>query len=216
MQFRKKPVIIEAAQWFKNGDHPQDHDPIGIKNPTSQDIERYADYKGFEGKVVRYFRRPDVSGQKPCDKCGQPMHDHGWIDTFEGGHIVCPGDWIITGVQGERYPCKPDIFAKTYELAEASPASVPEGWKHSCNALCLDGVELWVPQCPHCGKPAPTPPASEDRKDAERYRWLRSSSTGPSQIWELLSDDCQPPILTLKSMGDLDAAIDKAMQEDKP
>lgn len=28
------------------------------------------------------------------------------------------GDWIITGVNGEQYPCKPDIFAKTYELAE--------------------------------------------------------------------------------------------------
>ena len=99
------------------------------------------------------------------------------------------------------------------ELAalRASPASAPEGWKHSCNALCIDGLELWIPQCPHCGKPAPTPPVSEDRKDAERYRWLRSSSTGPSQIWELLSDDCQPPILTLKSMGDLDAAIDAAM-----
>lgn len=31
------------------------------------------------------------------------------------GHIVCPGDWVITGVQGEHYPCKPDIFAATYE-----------------------------------------------------------------------------------------------------
>ena len=99
---------------------------------------------------------------------------------------------------------------------KASPASVLGGWKHSCNALCMDDVELWIPQCPHCGKPAPTPPVSEDRKDAERYRWLRSSSTGPSQIWELLSDDCNPPILTLKSMGDLDTAIDAAMQEDKP
>ena len=61
-----------------------------------------------------------------------------------------------------------------------------------------------------------SPTVSEDRKDAERYRWLCSSSTGPSQIWELLSDDCNPPILTLKSMGDLDTAIDQAMQEDKP
>ena len=50
---------------------------------------------------------------------------------------------------------------------KASPASAQEGWKHSCNALCVDGVELWIPQCPHCGKPAPTPPVSEDRKDAE-------------------------------------------------
>ena len=43
------------------------------------------------------------------------MHVHGWIDTKEGGHIVCPGDWIITGVAGENYPCKPDIFAATYD-----------------------------------------------------------------------------------------------------
>ncbi len=37
-----------------------------------------------------------------------------WIRTLEGGHIVCPGDWIITGVKGEKYPCKPDIFEATY------------------------------------------------------------------------------------------------------
>jgi len=37
------------------------------------------------------------------------------IDTLEGGHIVCPGDWVITGVAGERYPCKPAIFHATYE-----------------------------------------------------------------------------------------------------
>ena len=41
----------------------------------------------------------------------------GWVKTLEGGHIVTPGDWIITGVKGERYPCKPDIFAATYEPA---------------------------------------------------------------------------------------------------
>ena len=50
---------------------------------------------------------------------------------------------------------------------EASPASVP-AWTHSCNALCINGLELWIPQCPHCGKPAPTLPVFEDRKDAER------------------------------------------------
>lgn len=42
--------------------------------------------------------------------------DHfGFIDTLEGGHIVTPGDWIITGVAGEKYPCKPAIFEATYE-----------------------------------------------------------------------------------------------------
>ena len=42
----------------------------------------------------------------------------GWIETLEGGHIVTPGDWIITGVHGEHYACKPDIFMATYEPVE--------------------------------------------------------------------------------------------------
>ena len=37
------------------------------------------------------------------------------IDTLEGAMTANPGDWIITGVNGEQYPCKPDIFEKTYE-----------------------------------------------------------------------------------------------------
>jgi len=68
-----------------------------------------------KGGIVRYYRNPDVPGATICPSCGNPMHVHGWIKTLEGGHIVCPGDWIITGVKGERYPCKPDIFAMTYE-----------------------------------------------------------------------------------------------------
>ena len=70
MQFRKKPVVVEASQWFKAGDHP----------------------------AVRIGR---ITGRA-------------LIDTLEGEHIVTPGDWIITDVHGENYPCKPDIFEKTY------------------------------------------------------------------------------------------------------
>ena len=40
------------------------------------------------------------------------------IKTLEGTMTASPGDWIIKGVNGEFYPCKPDIFAKTYELVE--------------------------------------------------------------------------------------------------
>lgn len=40
------------------------------------------------------------------------------IHTLEGPHLVREGDWVITGVKGERYPCKPDIFAATYEPVE--------------------------------------------------------------------------------------------------
>lgn len=37
------------------------------------------------------------------------------IHTLEGNMIASPGDWIITGVNGEQYPCKPDVFEKTYQ-----------------------------------------------------------------------------------------------------
>ena len=41
-----------------------------------------------------------------------------FIHTLEGDMHVTEGDWIIKGVNGEYYPCKPDIFAKLYELVE--------------------------------------------------------------------------------------------------
>ena len=43
-----------------------------------------------------------------------------YIKTLEGEMHASPGDWIITGVNGEQYPCKPDIFEKTYEPAEVA------------------------------------------------------------------------------------------------
>ena len=108
MKYRKKPVVVDATQWFENGDHPKDNTP----------------YKDREGAVVRYYRIPALDGTKHCKHCAHTMHVHGWIDTLEGGHIVCPGDWIITGVQGEHYPCKPDIFEQTYEAVEASELDI--------------------------------------------------------------------------------------------
>ena len=96
---------------------------------------------------------------------------------------------------------------------KASPASAQEGWKHSCNALCLDGVELWIPQGPHCGKPAPTPPVSEDRKDAERFRFMlddHAEKTTRQRVRELFE---RLPVMSLSAAR---AAIDAAMQEDKP
>jgi hypothetical protein len=118
MKYRKKPVVIDATRWFKNGDHPKDFtdDRDGFHDDELVAFTRqHAKDHGWGGAVVRYFRRPDVDGETPCRHCGLTMHVHGWIDTLEGGHIVCPGDWIITGVKGEYYPCKPDVFDSSYE-----------------------------------------------------------------------------------------------------
>ncbi len=120
MKYRKKPIEIEATQWFKNGDHPSDYSTPHIGYDSSiDDCRKYPpeerEANGWEGDIVRYFRDPGVSGDKTCQHCGKTMHFHGWIETLEGGHIVCPGDWIITGVKGEHYPCKPGIFEATYE-----------------------------------------------------------------------------------------------------
>lgn len=49
---------------------------------------------------------------KGCDR------KHHWIGTLEGPLFVSDGDWIITGVEGEKYPCKPHIFKATYEAVE--------------------------------------------------------------------------------------------------
>ena len=105
------------------------------------------------------------------------------------------------------------------ELASyrASPASAPESWKHSCNALCLDGVELWIPQCPHCGKPAPTPPVSEDRKDAELLDYIQNHGA-TIQIVPMANRTFGFEVGGLHKSRKLSVreAIDAAMQEDKP
>lgn len=109
MKFRKKPVVIEATQWFANGDHPEDGDETFVDSAGKM--------QPCEGKVVRYFRRPEPAyrGEVLCPECSVRLHEHGFIDTMEGGRPVCPGDWIITGIRGERYPCNPAIFAVTYD-----------------------------------------------------------------------------------------------------
>jgi hypothetical protein len=88
-KFRKKPVVIEAVQWLKDGDHPN-VGPLPSKVYETIDERRVA----------------------------APMDQLRWIGTLEGGHVVSPGDWIITGVKGEQYPIKDDIFAETYEPVE--------------------------------------------------------------------------------------------------
>ena len=92
LKYVKKQHVICASQWFKNGDHPDDETQMITSSSDGGSPFR------SEGKIVRYYRRPDGDGQNKCEDCGEIMHVHGWIDDVairKDGCVVCPGDWII-------------------------------------------------------------------------------------------------------------------------
>lgn len=86
MKYRKKPVVIEAIQFTDN-----------------ESAERILKWAGTP--PIRPVFRPDMP--HVCEFLA--------IDTLEGTMTADMDDWIIKGVQGEFYPCKPDIFEATYE-----------------------------------------------------------------------------------------------------
>lgn len=104
MKYRKKPIVIDAVRFER----------------------------GMEDKMVIEFGPAPILWNKP--EAAARAEKMGWdaientdgsfsymkpvIETLEGQMACSPGDYIITGVKGERYPCKPDIFEATYELAE--------------------------------------------------------------------------------------------------
>lgn len=143
--YHKKPVEVQATRWFKNGDHPDDR--VGER---VIDVDG-SSYTRAEGAVVRFFRHPDILGLQPCVHCGALMYEHGWIDAPDKGHIVCPGDWVVTGVRGELYPCKPDIFVEMHEpvtvAAESTSDEVPGDFDPcTCQHRCPHGQP-----CNHLG-----------------------------------------------------------------
>ena len=95
-KFRKKPVVIEAI----------------LMTGTSENYREIIDWT--RGSATPAFMDTEV---RNCSA----EHPEGFdypvlkINTLEGTMVVSPGDWVIKGVKGEFYPCKPDIFADTYE-----------------------------------------------------------------------------------------------------
>lgn len=85
MKFRKKPVVIEAWEFYEGSIQPR-----WITD-------------AFNSGAIYY-----QGGAEPYIT----------VKTLEGDHRASLNDWIIKGVKGELYPCKPDIFAATYEAAE--------------------------------------------------------------------------------------------------
>ena len=91
-KYRKKPVEIEAVQF------------LGTRESARQCLEFMGE---FDGCLVNRV------GFRKIAKNYEPFIE---IKTLEGVLTASKGDWIIKGIQGEYYPCKPDIFQKTYDL----------------------------------------------------------------------------------------------------
>lgn len=68
---------------------------------------------------ARQYTRNGLEAEQVAEWCGGQQTDEGVvIHTLEGDHLGQYGDWIIKGVAGEFYPCKPDIFDQTYDPVE--------------------------------------------------------------------------------------------------
>ena len=95
-KFRKKPAVIEAWQW--NFSEEQDVAPAWMMDALGR----------WPGENGAAFEPDHPDGARIC------------IATLEGVMTASPGDWIIQGVKGDLYPCKPDIFEATYEPVDES------------------------------------------------------------------------------------------------
>lgn len=96
-RFRKKPVVIEAFQMTK---------------------ERRLDNSDWPNWLNEAWQKEQTEPGSLYPSAHNSGNDKLKIHTLEGEHLVEWNDFIIQGVQGEIYPCKPDIFDMTYEKVE--------------------------------------------------------------------------------------------------
>ena len=97
-KYRKKPVVVEAMQFIDNHEICNSHE------------------------IAEWVKANEWPIQLENGRL--------WLKTLEsadGRHLVSPSDWVIKGVKGEFYPCKPDIFAATYEPVQPSAPSTEDG-----------------------------------------------------------------------------------------
>jgi hypothetical protein len=108
MKYRKKPLVIEAVQltWQTWSDICEFIDPPFFGRGV---------YLDKENNILPTFQTSERMGLE--------------IKTLEGTMLAVQGDYIIKGIKGEFYPCKPDIFEATYEALPDTSAPKDEGDK---------------------------------------------------------------------------------------
>lgn len=98
-KYRKKPVVIEAE----------------IYREGLEDVYRCLAYGKREESECNFNCGNGKDYRENCKNSGRAVP---YIHTLEGNHLISKGDYIITGVKGERYSCKPDIFHMTYDKVD--------------------------------------------------------------------------------------------------
>lgn len=95
-KYRKRPVVVEAMLWYE------------------QNIKELIDFVGKDNLIIEHHTGSSADGEGYLQQYTKVA-----IKTLEGtSYELTNNDWIIKGVKGEFYPCKPDIFKQTYEEVE--------------------------------------------------------------------------------------------------
>lgn len=102
MKYRKKPVVVDAIQY------------------TGTNLKEVLEFTGKHPKWHEWF--VDFDGYQEYVRQDRNVFK---LITLEGTMEAHPGDWIIRGIMGEHYPCKDEIFRKTYDLDIDSPVLMP-------------------------------------------------------------------------------------------
>jgi hypothetical protein len=179
MEFRKKPVVIEAFQFQRRNNGPVPYPDWYEDAVTRNDIVTSNTGKWHDPTKPAYCL----------------------IQTLEGTMRADEGDWIIRGIKGEIYPCKPDIFAATYEDATPPPASTAGGERQSIDtpefqallrayvrglrnddsAALIAHIDTWAARC--------TDPALHDVEQQASAQFAALAYTAPHVI-EALQAGC--------------------------
>lgn len=133
---QKLPVIVQAIQW--TGENLAEVLEFTGKHPKwGEWFENFEEYEEFVKNDRNVFK----------------------IKTLEGTHEANVGDWIIRGINGEHYPCKPDIFQKTYQVVDQAKeeinkdikmlvskivATLPRTRPHALVITKLEEALLWL------------------------------------------------------------------------
>lgn len=176
IQFRKKPIVIEAFKFYG---------PF-----LADDVPQWFTQAVHDLKVILR---------------GDRKTDHVEIRTLEGIMIARKGDWIIKGVKGEMYPCKPDIFEETYEDAEITRTPDVEKLQPSFHNDIIEWTEILrkTHKFPMAGRPTDwfLDQIIEKLKSTPDVEDLKSRITDLERLVDLQLQDKKELVIALKNIA---------------